>query len=545
VREFDKPIGRVWRRLRLQRFLAALIWCWGACLALTAAAIAAEKLTHRPLPGADWWPFAIAGGVGLVVAALFALLTGPSRVDAAVAIDRAFGLNERLSTALTLPEDLRETAAGRALIADTIRHVDRLDVGAKFGLRLPRRAWVPLVPGALAVGLLFVPEWSQKTAKAGGKAAEPLNKEAAAKINKALSKSIAQQREKLDKNAFAETEKLLAEIEKAAEKLSKSPPAEKDKAMVEYNKLTDALKERQKQLGDTQQIGKQLQQLKEMSAGGPADQFAKDLARGDFQKAAQEVKKLQEQLASGKMSEADKKALQEQLGEMKQQLEKLANLEERKKQLDQAYKNGGLTKEQYEQQMAKLNDQAKDLQKLQQLAQKLAQAQQGLQKGDMKKAADALGMSQQQLQEMAKAAQEIESIDQALADIQDAKNGMNGEGMNQLGEGLDGANQLGMGERMGNGNGLGRGRGRGDRPEIPDDVASYNTKVKQQYGKGKAVLEGFAPPSKQIAGDSVITVQEAIESAPGLAAEALSNQKVPKNVEKHVLGYFDQIRKGN
>jgi len=132
----------------------------------------------------------------------------------------------------------------------------------------------------------------------------------------------------LDKTKFGETEKLLAEIEKAADKLSKSPPAEKDKALVELNKLTDALKDRQKQLGSTAAINKQLQQLKEMSSQGPADDFAKDLAKGDFAKAAEDVKKLQEKLAAGKMTEAEKKALQDQMAEMKQQLEKLANMED-------------------------------------------------------------------------------------------------------------------------------------------------------------------------------------------------------------------------
>jgi hypothetical protein len=545
VREFDKPIGRVWRRMRFQRFLGSLVWCLGACLALAAVAIAVERLTGRHLPGAAWWPFAVAGGIGAFAAALIALFTGPTRVDAAVAIDHVFGLNERLSTALTLPADLRETPAGRALIADTIRHVGQLDIGSKFGLRMPRLAWVPLVPMALAVALLFLPDVMQKTAKAN-RVADAKEKEAVkAKVN-ALGKQIAKQREKLDKSQFGETEKLLAEIEKAAEQLSKSPPANKDKAMVELNKLTDALKDRQRQLGSTEQINKQLQQLKEMASTGPADDFAKDLAKADYNKAAQELKKLQEKLLSGKMSEAEKKALKEQLEEMKQQLEKLANLEQRKKQLEQAYKNGGLNKEQFEQQMAKLNDQAKSLQKLQQLAQQLAKSQQAMNQGDMKKAADALGMSQKQLEQLAKQAQEIESLDQALADLQDAKNGLNGDAMNQIGQQLDGANSLGMGgNQPGNGNGLGRGRGRGDRPEAPDNVAAYNTKVQQQYTKGKAILEGFADSVKQMKGESIITDAEAAEAAGTVAAEALSNQKVPKNVQKQVTAYFDQIRKGN
>src|SRR5262245_18663084 len=104
--------------MRLQRFATALVWCLVACLALAAAAIATVRLTAWNAPWAWWAPLAAGGGLAVVVAAAIALLTGPSRVDAAVAIDHAFQLNERLSTALTLPADLRETPAGRALLAD-------------------------------------------------------------------------------------------------------------------------------------------------------------------------------------------------------------------------------------------------------------------------------------------------------------------------------------------------------------------------------------------------------------------------------------------
>jgi hypothetical protein len=545
VREFDKPIGRVWRRLRFQRFLAALVWSLGACLTLAVVAVAVEKYARVPLPGADWVPFAVGGGIGLLIAATIALLTGPSRVDAAVAIDRSFHLNERLSTTLTLPEDLRETPAGRALIADTLRHIGDLDIGAKFGLHLPRAAWVPLIPGLMAAGVLLAPEWASTKARATSRPMDAQEQAKVSKQAKSLGGKVEKTRKDLDKSKFGEADKLLAEIEKAADKLAKAPPAEKDKAMVELNKLTDALKDRQKQLGSTQQISKQLQQLKDLTGQGPAEDFAKDMAKGDFAKAAQDLKKLQEKLTSGKMTDAEKKELRGQLEEMKKQLEKLANLEQRKKQLEQAYKNGGLTKDQYEQQMAKLQDQSKQLKKLEQMAQQLAQAGAQLSKNDMKKAADALGASQKELEEMAKQASELETLDQALADLQDAKNGMASDSMNQLGEQLEGMGALGQGNRPGNGNGMGRGRGQGDRPEAADNTNAYNTKVKQQYTKGKVVVEGFAPPSKQSKGESVIIDQERIEQAQGVAAEALSNQKVPKSVEKHVLGYFDQVRKGN
>src|SRR5205823_8794358 len=127
-----------------------------------------------------------------------------------------------------------------------------------------------------------------------------------------------------------------------------------------------------------------------------------------------------------------------------------ANLEQRKKQLDEARKNGGLSQKQYEREMQKLQEQSQSLKQLQQLASKLAQAQDAMQKGDTKKAAESLGMTQQQLQEMAKQLEEMQSLESALADVQDAKNGMPADMMNQLGDDL---NALGMSMRMRMGNG--------------------------------------------------------------------------------------------
>jgi hypothetical protein len=541
MRELEKPVARVFRRLRYQRFLSALVWTWAIGLVVVAGVVGAERLLNRTLLGPDWVPFAAAGALGLVVALGFAIFSGPSRIDAAVAIDRVFQLNERLSSALTLPEDLRQSPAGRALIADALRKVADLDVAAEFGLRPPRRAWIVLVPATLALLVQFAPPLVPRSALA--KTTEVVDSKALAKQTQALSKKIASQRQEIDKQKFPEADKLLAQIQKKSDELSKAPPAAKDKLMVELNALTDALKDRQKQLGSPDQVNRQLQQLKDMGSRGPADEFTKDLARGDFKKAAQDLQKLMDKMKSGQMSEAEKKALKEQLQQMAQKLNDLANLEQRKKQLDEARKNGGLSQQQYEREMQKLQEQSKSLKQLQQLASKLGQAKDAMQQGDMKKAAESLGMSQQQLSEMAKQLEEMQALDSALADVQDAKNGMPLEGMNQLGDDL---NALGLrNPRMGNGrNASGRGRGQGDRPEAEDDTATYTAKVKQQMVKGKAVMEGFTKPGKTVKGQTVIDIQGEIEAGTGSFAEALSNQKIPKNVEKHIRAYYDQLNKG-
>ena len=492
MRELEKPVARVFRRLRYQRFLTTLVWSWAIALAVVAGVIGGEKLLNRTLPGPDWVPFAVAGAVGLLIAAGVSLAS-PARAGWTPRwrIDRVFHLNERLSSALTLPEDLRETPAGRALIADAIRKVADLDVAAEFGLRLPRRAWVVLIPATAAVLLLFAPAWVPPIAQAKTSRARSTSK-ALAKQTEVLTKKIASQRQAIDKEKFPEAEKLLAKIEKKADELAKAPPAAKDKLMVELNALTDALKERQKQLGSPEQVNRQLQQLKEMGSQGPADQFAKDLARGDFKKAAEELQKLQEKLQSGKMTEAEKKALKEQLGEMAKKLNELANLEQRKKQLEEARKNGGLTEQQFEREMEKLNEQAKSLKQLQQLASKLGKAQEALQKGDMKKAAEALGMSQEQLAaRWPSSSRRCSRSTARWPTCRTPRTAWPADGMNQLGDDL---NSLGMGHgpaARAMGNGLGRGRGQGDRPEAPDDTATYTSQGQAAVEEGEGRLPGL------------------------------------------------------
>lgn len=114
MRELEKPVAQVFRRLRFQRFLAVLVWALAAGLLVVAVALGASKGLDRAIPGPEWLPFAIAGGLAILIAAVVAIVSGATRIDAAVAIDRAFRLNERLSSALTLPADLRETPAGAA-----------------------------------------------------------------------------------------------------------------------------------------------------------------------------------------------------------------------------------------------------------------------------------------------------------------------------------------------------------------------------------------------------------------------------------------------
>ena len=246
-------------------------------------------------------------------------------------------------------------------------------------------------------------------------------------------------------------------------------------------------------------------------------------------KAAKELKKLQEKLASGKMTEAEKKALKEQLGEMAKQLEKLANLDERKKQLEEARKNGGLTQGAVragDGQARRAGQEPPEAPADGRASSR--QAQKHMEKGDMKKAAEALGMTQEQLAEMAKNLQELEALDGAMADLQDAKNGMTGDGMNQLGEALDGLGRMDGNRTATARTACGRGRGQGDRPEAPDRHVDLHHQgqaaARQGQGRRHRHRARRTRPSR---GTASSTSRPRWRPTPGNAADALSQPEGP------------------
>ena len=192
--------------------------------------------------------------------------------------------------------------------------------------------------------LLFAPAWVPRIAQAKNDD-QQVDTKAIAKQTEMLTKKIASQRQAIDKEKFPEADKLLAKIEKKAEELAKAPPAGQGQAdgRAECARPTPSRSVRSSSARPSRSTASSSSSRRWRSQG-PADQFAKDLARGDFKKAAEQLQKLQEKLQSGKMTEAEKKALKEQLGEMAKKLNELANLEQRKKQLEEARKNGGLSR---------------------------------------------------------------------------------------------------------------------------------------------------------------------------------------------------------
>src|SRR3954463_8767183 len=59
MRELEKPVSRVFRRLRFQRFVTTLVWALAIAFLLVAVLLGSLKSLNLVMPGPEWAPFAV------------------------------------------------------------------------------------------------------------------------------------------------------------------------------------------------------------------------------------------------------------------------------------------------------------------------------------------------------------------------------------------------------------------------------------------------------------------------------------------------------
>jgi hypothetical protein len=107
-------------------------------------------------------PWALAGAVMLVVAgavggAVFGFVKRVDAADAARLADRAFGLADRLSTALEWADRAERPQLVESLVADATTRVEAVQLRQVVGRILPREIRLLPVPAVLAAALAFAP----------------------------------------------------------------------------------------------------------------------------------------------------------------------------------------------------------------------------------------------------------------------------------------------------------------------------------------------------------------------------------------------------
>lgn len=537
-----QQVRRARRRLTVQRFLRVLSWCWFAALLAAAVPVVIDK--YRPLGLLTWaWP-AIALGAGFVVALAWCWFTRRSELEAALEIDRRFGLKERISSTFALLPEQVETAAARALIDDAVKRVERLHVGDQFRVRLGRWAWLPIAPAAIVflLAVFFNPAVNEQ--KAGGSVPSVAEKKRIKTSAEAMRRKLIERRKDAREKDLKDAEELFAKLEQGAKQLTKADVNDRKQALVELNDLAKDIEKRKQQLGGGDQLQNQLKNLKNIEKG-PGDKLADAMRQGDFNQALKELKQLREKLAKGDMDAKSKADLQKQLQQMEEKIRKVADAHKKmeqdlKKQIAEKKAKGQHNEaKQLEQQLAKLQQNKSQMQQMKKMADQLGQCSKCMQQGDKAGAMASMKQLEQQLSELQQQADELAMLDDALSELDMAKDSMNCQECG--GEGC--AACMGMGKRYGRGMGLGKGRGQGARPEEKTGTGFYDTKVKQQTGKGAALVVDLVD-GPNMKGQVQQEIQTEFQSVRAGETDPLTSQQLPRAYREHSLKYFDSFREG-
>jgi hypothetical protein len=555
MEEIKRQVGRARRRLVLQQFLRVIGWSLFATLVLAAIGLAIPRLFVLAVDQQVWDASWIGGGVavGLLMAGFWTYWIRRSGLDAAIELDRRYGLKERVSSTLALTPAELSSDIGQALVTDAIRRVERIDVREQFSVSPTWRLVLPLAPALALAILAMLPSAAMKQAQATSEQPQEIKKQIKLATQKLQEKIL--ERQKRNEELGLKENDTLKEVNKELDKLVHRDTADRKDALIKINDMAKEIEKRKQELGGADKMRKDLDKLKDI-AKGPADKMAEALKEGDFGKAQEEMKKLNEELKTGNLSKEDQEKLAKQLEQVKEKLQqamqdKKEARERLQQQIEQKLAEGNVGEAaKLQQQLDQMSQNAEQQQALmQQLADKLGQAAQALQEGgDPKKAAEQLDKLAGDLQKMQQQLEELENLQEVLDQLADAKDAMNcatcqGAGCAQCQGNGDGDKQ---GNKRGDGKGdnaRGRGRGEGLRDEQETDKSFYETRVAADPKAGQSVRIGDASgPNK--AGKSQEAIKEEIRASLAKEPDALEDVTLPRDQRDNAKQYFEKLRKG-
>lgn len=430
--EIQQQVQRARQRILLQTFLASCTWCLAIGLSVAAAAVAATKIWFLDVDPKTWtYGWFIGSTVAAFLGAgLWTWCRQTSSAEAAIEIDRRFGLKERVSSTFALTPDEADSEVGRALMADALQRVKRIDVRDQFEVRAGRWAWLPIVTGALAVALVFLPDAKPRSTSKQAEA-KTVEVERVKKTTTALKKKLEKQRELMKNKNLKEANKLAQKLEKGIDELSKSD-SDKKKTLVKMNNLAEELRQRRESLKGNEALKKRLDQLKGIKIKeGPADELAKAMQNGDFKKALEQIQELQKSIKEAKLNQEQQEQLAQQMQQMQKKLEEMVkqhdeakkNLEE---QLAKAKQQGNeMAAKKLQQKLNQMQTQDEAMKKLQQMAQKMDQIAQKMQQGESQQAMEQLSEMAKDLESMQQAMDELEALEDMMDQLASAKDSMN------------------------------------------------------------------------------------------------------------------------
>lgn len=554
-------------RLALGILIATGLWTLGL---LTERAF----VLHIPVGHGVW----VAAAIAVLIALIGAVRGRVNALQAAVAIDKAAGLKERVSSALAVQRDADPFA--RAVVRDAETVAARVHVPAHVPFHAP-----PLWPWSAAAVLMalilgfFMPELDllagqgdQDDPVAQRNAAEAerqnINQDIEARLNRikemaannAALKDLAEDLKPLDMpDAPTVTpEDIRREAVKRLDKVNERLKQEKDAGMLEAMRDTkrmlarlqpqqgqDSAAELNRSLatGDFEGAKKALEAMQE--------QLKEAAAKGDDPQAKQQLERMQKQLQrlADQMAELEdatylRKELENKAGlseeDARKLLEELAKMDPKQLQKELQRKLGeNVSEKQIKELVKKFQQQQKAGKSCQNLGQCMAQAAQALQQcqnpgsgsGASQAAAAALSDAMSQLSEMEMSEQLLAEIEAQMADMQDMRDSVC-EG--NYCRGTRPGNKIGQqGPNYGLGIGARIGKERTPHAMTP-------TKAKSR-GRGGTIIGQMLVDGPQVRGEATAEVRDAVNAAQRDAQDAIDRDSVPRQYHAAVQRYFEQL----
>lgn len=501
---------------------------------------------------------AIATGVAVASAALWALITRPRGVAVARAVDEAAGLRESLSTAWIYESQTDPWSA--AVRTDADRRATGVDVRTALPFTLSKLWKAPPI-AAIAVAIIWFvlpatsPDifgWLEKE-EAQAKADQEMEEaQVAIKVAEEIAQKVAEKtgqpldQFKPEQNPELQTPQALRMA--ALDKLTQAEQALKDE--VEKGDAAMKLEAMRRELSRMKQPGP-----------GPAENMARELAKGDFKAAQKELDDLAKQIDSGELDEATRQQLAEQLKNMQAQLEQIAK---DKSSLEQALQQAGMDKQQAQQLAQQMAQNANNPQQMQQAMQQAMQNMQNLTPAQKQQL-------QQQAQKMAEACKACQGMGQKMGQMAAAcQNPGQGQGAGQASSGMlsqmemmqmeqmaaqamlsqtqqqmqqmgGGMKSLQGGQGTGPMAGVGSNHATGDATDAVE-VERQAQRTPTHLGQGPIVAERLVY-GELVRGESVAQFSSAVQAASTGVAEAIEENVVPIEWQESLQTYFGRLQK--
>jgi hypothetical protein len=391
MNEINRQVDKARRRIIVGKFFRNLCWALFAGLVVAAIGLAIPKIwaiASLDAEGATqtWNLSWMIGGaiLSLLVAIGLTWFSRGSKLEAAIEVDKRFGLKERLSSALSLDNNSAETAAGTALIDDANKRAQKIDVRDAFPFKPTWKALLPLFPALVLVGLIFLPNAVSETKAASITPDEAKRKDVKIAIEKSKKKLI-DKLNMLEEKGLKDAKLDFESLGRKLDELDADSGDLKKDALVKLNEIKKSIEEGKKQFGDAAEMKKEFNKLGQLQQG-PARKLSEAISQGNFEEAQKSIRELAQKLRDGELNQVEQRQLAQNLQDMAKQVQDLADRhqakqEELKERIQQAKQEGDLDRAaELEDQLKQMEQKDQKIQRMRQIAEKLQRAGEAMQR---------------------------------------------------------------------------------------------------------------------------------------------------------------------